>query len=158
MRRPSTPSIRTCETVRIIGPSLFRSCQGAIWLARSPKWAHKSLNGESETVFGGAIKVCLVAREPLLNTRQSIPIGSIQFQREPPIRMPQPAALVGITAHLGLFAKGEFRAEETLFVRGGTGGVGSMVVQMAHAMGGKVITTAGSDSKGQRCRDLGTTM
>lgn len=64
-------------------------------------------------------------------------------------------ALVGITAHLGLFAKGQFRADETLFVRGGTGGVGSMVVQMACAMGGKVITTAGSDSKAQRCRELG---
>ena len=44
---------------------------------------------------------------------------------------------------------------ETLFVNGGTGGVGSMVVQMAKAIGARVITTAGSDEKVKPCRELG---
>jgi NADPH2:quinone reductase len=65
------------------------------------------------------------------------------------------AALVGITAHLGLFRCGRLQAGETVFVNGGTGGVGSMVVQMAKAVGAKVITTVGSAEKAALARSLG---
>jgi NADPH:quinone reductase len=64
-------------------------------------------------------------------------------------------ALVGITAHLGLLRDAKLQAGETLFVNGGTGGVGSMVVQMSKAIGARVITTAGSDEKLAACRELG---
>ena len=64
-------------------------------------------------------------------------------------------ALVGITAHLGLFRHAKLLPGETIFVRGGTGGVGSMVVQMAKAIGAAVITTAGNDTKVEQCRTLG---
>jgi NADPH2:quinone reductase len=64
-------------------------------------------------------------------------------------------ALVGITAHLGLFGSAKLKAGETVFVNGGTGGVGSSVVQMAKAAGAKVITTAGSDEKLAQARELG---
>ena len=64
-------------------------------------------------------------------------------------------ALVGITAHLGLFREAKLQPGETIFVHGGTGGVGSMVVQMAKATGARVLTTAGSPEKAERCRQLG---
>jgi NADPH2:quinone reductase len=64
-------------------------------------------------------------------------------------------ALVGITAHLGLFEHAKLRAGETVFVNGGTGGVGSAVVQMVKAAGARVITTAGSDEKLAQARSLG---
>jgi NADPH2:quinone reductase len=64
-------------------------------------------------------------------------------------------ALVGVTAHLGLFRDAKLKAGEILFVNGGTGGVGSCVVQMARAAGARVITTAGSDAKVVACRELG---
>jgi NADPH2:quinone reductase len=64
-------------------------------------------------------------------------------------------ALVGITAHLGLFDRARLTAGETVFVQGGSGGVGSMVVQMAKAVGARVFTTAGSDEKVAACRELG---
>jgi NADPH2:quinone reductase len=64
-------------------------------------------------------------------------------------------ALVGITAHLGLVRDAKLKAGETLFVNGGTGGVGAMVVQMSKAIGARVITTAGSDDKVKKARDLG---
>jgi len=64
-------------------------------------------------------------------------------------------ALVGITAHLGLVRDGRLQAGETVFVQGGAGGVGSTVVQMAKAMGARVIATAGSDAKVELCRKLG---
>lgn len=64
-------------------------------------------------------------------------------------------ALVGVTAHLGLFRCAKLSAGESLFVNGGSGGVGSMVVQMAKAAGAHVIATAGSDEKLAKCRELG---
>lgn len=65
------------------------------------------------------------------------------------------ASLVGITAHLGLFRDARLQAGETVFVNGGTGGVGSMVVQLTKAIGGKVITTVGSAEKAEQCRRWG---
>ncbi len=65
------------------------------------------------------------------------------------------AALVGITAHLGLFRDARLRDGETVFVNGGTGGVGAMVVQMTRAVGAHVITTVGSTEKAQLCREWG---
>lgn len=64
-------------------------------------------------------------------------------------------ALVGITAYLGLVRDVQLQRGETLFVNGGTGGVGSTVVQMAKALGARVVTTAGSDEKVAACRELG---
>jgi NADPH2:quinone reductase len=63
-------------------------------------------------------------------------------------------SLTGMTARLGL-ARARLAAGETLFVNGGTGGVGSAVVQMAKALGARVVTTAGSPEKVKRCRELG---
>ena len=57
------------------------------------------------------------------------------------------AAMTSITAHLGMFAEGKLKAGETLFVNGGAGGVGSMVAQMAKAVGARAITTVGSAEK-----------
>ena len=64
-------------------------------------------------------------------------------------------ALVGITAHLGLFRCAGLRSGEVLYVNGGTGGVGSMVVQMGKIVGAQVITTVGTDEKAQICRRWG---
>lgn len=64
-------------------------------------------------------------------------------------------ALVGITAHLGLFQNARLQPGETLFVNGGSGGVGSMVIQMAKASGARVVAAAGSDEKVERCLQLG---
>lgn len=64
-------------------------------------------------------------------------------------------ALVGITAHLGLYSHAHLHHGETILVIGGSGGVGSMVVQMAKASGAHVITTAGSDEKVEACRRWG---
>jgi NADPH2:quinone reductase len=67
------------------------------------------------------------------------------------------AALVGITAHLGLFWRARLQPGEAVFVNGGTGGVGSMVVQMARAVGAEVIATAGTAEKCDQLRRWGAT-
>ncbi len=65
------------------------------------------------------------------------------------------AALTGISAHLGLFRRARLAAGETVFVNGGTGGVGSMVVQMARAVGARVVCTVGSAGKAEVVKRLG---
>lgn len=64
-------------------------------------------------------------------------------------------SLVGLTAHLGLVRDAKLKPGDVLFVNGGTGGVGSCVVQMARTLGARVIATAGSDEKVGRARQLG---
>jgi NADPH:quinone reductase len=64
-------------------------------------------------------------------------------------------ALVSITAAIGLLQHVKLQPGETLFINGGSGGVGSMVVQMSKAIGAKVVTTAGSDSKVKKCLEHG---
>ena len=64
-------------------------------------------------------------------------------------------ALVGITAHLGLVREAKLKPHETIFVNGGSGGVGSTVIQVAKAIGAKVFACAGSDEKVAACKALG---
>lgn len=64
-------------------------------------------------------------------------------------------ALVGITAHLGLFLHAGLRGGELVFVNGGTGGVGASVVQLAKAVDAKVIATVGNDEKKKLCESWG---
>ena len=56
------------------------------------------------------------------------------------------AALVGITAWLGLVKHAALQPGETIVVSGASGGVGSMVVQMAKLLGARVIAVAGTDA------------
>ncbi len=65
------------------------------------------------------------------------------------------AALVSITAHLGLVSHARLRPGETIFVSGGSGGVGSAVIQIAKALGGRVIATAGTPAKRQSVLGVG---
>ena len=64
-------------------------------------------------------------------------------------------ALVGLTSAIGLIHRAKAQPDETLFINGGSGGVGSSVIQMGKALGLRVIASAGSDEKCQLCRDLG---
>ncbi len=64
-------------------------------------------------------------------------------------------SLVSITAYLGLVHEAKLKAGEIIFVNGGSGGVGSAVVQMSKAIGARVVTTAGSPEKVKLCRDFG---
>jgi len=50
---------------------------------------------------------------------------------------------------------GRLQPGETVLIHGGAGGVGSLAIQWAHHWGARVITTAGSPDKLQRCLELG---
>ena len=65
------------------------------------------------------------------------------------------AALVSITAHLGLVGNVGLQPGETIFVNGGSGGVGAAVVQIAKALGARVIASAGTERKRAVVKSLG---
>lgn len=59
------------------------------------------------------------------------------------------------TAWLNLVQLGNLQRGETVLVHGGSGGVGHVAIQMAHAMGATVLTTCGSEEKARWCEELG---
>ncbi|MBX3309964.1 MAG: NAD(P)H-quinone oxidoreductase [Cryobacterium sp.] len=54
-----------------------------------------------------------------------------------------------------VFMSADLRSGETLLVHGGSGGIGTMAIQLARAIGCRVAVTAGSDEKLEACRALG---
>lgn len=59
------------------------------------------------------------------------------------------------TVWSNLVDRGRMQAGETLLVQGGSSGIGVMAIQLAKALGVRVIVTAGSEAKCQACLDLG---
>jgi putative PIG3 family NAD(P)H quinone oxidoreductase len=54
-----------------------------------------------------------------------------------------------------VFQRGGLQAGETLLVHGGSSGIGTAAIQLAKALGARVIVTAGSAEKCEACRRLG---
>lgn len=59
------------------------------------------------------------------------------------------------TVWSNVFMLAGLQPEEVLLVHGGAGGVGTMAIQLAHALGARVVATAGSPEKLEACRSLG---
>ncbi len=91
--------------------------------------------------------------ELLRGARGPVPAGA---------RGPRPVEAAALpetffTVWTNVFDRGRLQAGETLLVQGGTSGIGVTAIQLAKALGAKVIATAGSDDKcaglpGARCR------
>ena len=54
-----------------------------------------------------------------------------------------------------VFQRGGLKAGETFLVHGGTSGIGTTAIQLAHAFGARVFATAGSDEKCRAAERLG---
>src|SRR5438477_1201524 len=54
-----------------------------------------------------------------------------------------------------VFERGALQRGETLLVHGGSSGIGTTAIQLAKALGARVVTTAGSAEKCEACRGLG---
>ncbi|NHN37676.1 NAD(P)H-quinone oxidoreductase [Pseudomaricurvus alcaniphilus] len=59
------------------------------------------------------------------------------------------------TVWTNVFDRGRLQPGEWLLVHGGASGIGTTAIQMAKALGARVIATASSDEKCQVCLDLG---
>ena len=60
-----------------------------------------------------------------------------------------------MTVWHNVFERGGLKAGETLLVHGGSSGIGTAAIQLAKALGARVIVTAGSAEKCEACRKLG---
>jgi putative PIG3 family NAD(P)H quinone oxidoreductase len=60
-----------------------------------------------------------------------------------------------MTVWHNVFERGALKSGETLLVHGGSSGIGTMAIQMAKAIGAKVIVTVGSKDKADSCLKLG---
>jgi putative PIG3 family NAD(P)H quinone oxidoreductase len=59
------------------------------------------------------------------------------------------------TVWSNIFERGSLKPGETLLVHGGSSGIGTTAIQLAHALNSRVYVTVGSEQKGQACRKLG---
>ena len=62
---------------------------------------------------------------------------------------------VAATVWSNVFMIAGLQPGETMLVHGGAGGIGTMAIQLAHALGATVAATAGSEEKLEICRSLG---
>ncbi len=59
------------------------------------------------------------------------------------------------TVWTNVFERGRLAAGESFLVQGGSGGIGTTAIQLAHARGARVFATAGSAEKCRACERLG---
>jgi NADPH2:quinone reductase len=93
---------------------------------------------------GGYAEYCAVPLE------QCLPI---------PSRVSEPHAAVipetFFTVWTNLFDRAALKRGERVLIHGGTSGIGTTAIQLAHARGAEVLATAGTDDKVEACRRLG---
>ena len=63
--------------------------------------------------------------------------------------------MIYATSHHALIDRAQLKAGETVLVLGAAGGVGTAAIQIAKAMGAKVIAAASSDEKCALCKSIG---
>jgi NADPH:quinone reductase len=59
------------------------------------------------------------------------------------------------TVWVNVFERAQIKRGETLLIHGGSSGIGVTAIQMAKAIGARVLVTAGSDDKCAACMELG---
>jgi putative PIG3 family NAD(P)H quinone oxidoreductase len=59
------------------------------------------------------------------------------------------------TVWTNVFERGRLQAGESILVHGGSSGIGTTAIQLAHARGARVFATAGSAAKCEACERLG---
>ncbi|GAC1571904.1 MAG: NAD(P)H-quinone oxidoreductase [Candidatus Dormibacteria bacterium] len=89
---------------------------------------------------------------------ERVAVPAAQLLRIPPgMALVEAAAIpeVFITAHDALVTRGRLARGETVLIHGGGGGVGTAAIQLAHRLGARVLVTAGSPAKLERCAERG---
>jgi putative PIG3 family NAD(P)H quinone oxidoreductase len=59
------------------------------------------------------------------------------------------------TVWTNVFERAKLKTGESFLVHGGSSGIGTTAIQLAHQFGARVYTTAGSEDKCRSCRELG---
>jgi NADPH2:quinone reductase len=126
---PDIPGLEIAGEVMALGPNVKR-------------WK----TGDRVTalvVGGGYAEYCLA------HGSHALPIGGLS--------MVEGAAIpeTFFTVWHNMVERGGLKSGETFLVHGGSSGIGTTAIQLAKALGARVITTAGSEEKCAACRKLG---
>lgn len=127
---PETPGLEVAGEVAAIGPGV------TLWKAGDKVCA---------LVGGGGYAEYCIAHEA-----HALPVPK-------GLSMTEAAALpeTFFTVWTNVFERGALKAGETFLIHGGTSGIGTTAIQLAHIFGAKVIATAGSAEKCAACEKLG---
>lgn len=112
--------------------------------------------GEGVTVWAVGDEVCALLAGGGYAERVLVPAGQV-MPKPDGVDLVTAGALpeVACTVWSNLFMVAGLQPGETLLVHGGAGGIGTLAIQLAKALGARVVTTAGSAEKLELCRSLG---
>ena len=126
---PDIPGLEIAGEVVALGPDVKRWKTGDRVMAL--------------VVGGGYAEYCLA------HASHALPIGGLSMVEAAAI----PETL--FTVWHNMVERGGLKSGETFLVHGGTSGIGTTAIQLAKALGARVIATAGSEEKCAACRKLG---
>ena len=112
--------------------------------------------GEAVTGWQVGDEVCALLGSGGYAEQVAVPAGQLMAVPEG-VDLATAATLpeVACTVWSNVFMVAGLQPGETLLVHGGAGGIGTFAIQVAAALGARVVTTAGSPEKLARCRELG---
>lgn len=112
--------------------------------------------GDGVTGWRVGDEVCALLAGGGYAERVAVPAGQV-LPLPDGVSVTDAAALpeVACTVEANVFLLGGLRPGETFLVHGGASGIGTLAIQLAHLHGARVICTAGTAEKLERCRALG---
>ena len=115
--------------------------------------------GDGVTEWAVGDEVCALLAGGGYASRVVVPVGQV---------MPVPAGIdlvtavalpeVACTVWSNVFMVAGLRPDETFLVHGGAGGIGTFAIQLAAALGSRVLTTGGTAEKRAFCAELGASV
>lgn len=112
--------------------------------------------GEGVADWAVGDEVCALLAGGGYAEQVAVPTGQV-FPVPAGVGLVEAAALPEVTCTVwaNVFMAAGLRPGEVLLAHGGSSGIGTMAVQLAHALGARVAVTAGSADKLEACRALG---
>ncbi|MFD0039912.1 NAD(P)H-quinone oxidoreductase [Streptomyces anulatus] len=112
--------------------------------------------GEGVTGWRVGDEVCALLTGGGYAQKVAVPVGQL-LTIPKGIGLAEAAGLpeVAATVWSNIVMTAGLKAGETILVHGGAGGVGTMAIQIAKALGARVVTTVGGPEKVARARELG---
>ena len=130
--------------------------------AGAPPWPGLECSGTISAIGAGVLhwnlgdQVCALLSGGGYAERVAVPTGQL-LPLPAGVDLVDAAALPEVTATVwsNVFMAAGLRPGETFLVHGGSSGIGTMAIQLAVQVGARVVVTAGSPEKLQRCQELG---
>jgi putative PIG3 family NAD(P)H quinone oxidoreductase len=130
--------------------------------AGAPPWPGLECSGTISALGAGVLhwnlgdQVCALLSGGGYAERVAVPTGQL-LTLPAGVDLVDAAALPEVTATVwsNVFMAAGLRPGETFLVHGGSSGIGTMAIQLAVQVGARVVVTASTPEKLQRCRELG---